>query len=429
MYRAMRLRLNSIILSLINITCIWSKSLPVISFEDGISRPYGSAISIGVPLVLTLLLVFFNLSKPYKKMRSIRTPFCQHCLFAIFSGIFLLFNEGSICNYIVAFFEYITYLILFCAVYNFMSKEDVITAVDRGFRASLIIQTAIGWLYVFFGILVPYISNYSNSVRNGFSRMTGSAGHPGDFSLYIAILFVYFISVYLFKKEKKYAVYAIIAFVDIFLSGARTMLVVSCLVGFFILIRKYRRNFFVISAIVVVTVIFVAWFLKSDVYQDMFVKNSLSDMFIARFVHWIMGFRITFGDLQSFLVGVGLNSHADYIDAHYSAYATLVATASSVLDSDFVRGMPIHNSYLIMSSEMGIVGFIMYVRMYIIGIRKSILNIRKEDGSKYIWVFALAAFAVFAFYCIQGWAMMKRMSWILLIIVNAIIYVPYSGKN
>lgn len=238
--------------------------------------------------------------------------------------------------------------------------------------------------------------------------MTGSAGHPGDFSLYIAILFVYFISVYLFKKEKKYAVYAIIAFVDIFLSGARTMLVVSCLVGFFILIRKYRRNFFVISAIVVVTVIFVAWFLKSDVYQDMFVKNSLSDMFIARFVHWIMGFRITFGDLQSFLVGVGLNSHVDYIDAHYSAYATLVATASSVLDSDFVRGMPIHNSYLIMSSEMGIVGFIMYVRMYIIGIRKSILNIRKEDGSKYIWVFALAAFAVFAFYCIQGWAMMKR---------------------
>ena len=54
---------------------------------------------------------------------------------------------------------------------------------------------------------------------------------------------------------------------------------------------------------------------------------------------------------------------------------------------------------------------------------------KRQDGSKYIWVFALAAFAVFAFYCIQGWAMMKRMSWILLIIVNAIIYVPYSGKN
>ncbi|MCH4192001.1 MAG: hypothetical protein LKF52_06820 [Butyrivibrio sp.] len=412
-----KISISEMIISLMVILCSLPQELTLKSYSDSYTRQYGSSYTITISMVLVVCLIIARNGHIKKYKYTIKSPFIAFILFGVFSICFKPFNGVPIAFYGIAACKYLAYGLMFIVLTNCVTYHRFLEGFDLGAKAGLIFQSIIGWLYVFAGVEVPVIGGHSNSVRNGLSRMVGTFQHPGDFSLYIGILFVYFLCRIIITGEKKKLIYLFIAFLDIFLSGARTMLLVTSIVAVIVLYKKYRRSSFAKVAIFAVIVFVVVLFLQSDIYQDMFVRHNVYDMLVARTIHWILGFKIMTESISNFLFGIGMNNIVHYIDENYTRYAALVALASNVLDSDFVRGMPIHNSFLIIGCELGIGGFTLYIWIYIWYTRQLLQIMRKSIASKFDCFFIIADFGVFILYSFQGWAMMKNFAWTLFILI------------
>lgn len=419
--------IGSILIAVIIITCVTPHEISLLSFAyDYVTRPYGNALSISLPMIFTFLFTLLLIPRRKKIKKSIwRAPIVQFFNWGILSGLFLLINRASIQWYSVGAFKYLIFAIMFILLAKYINYDELLFGIDKGFQVSLIIQTVIGFLYVFFGVLIPFVSNYSTSIRNGLSRMVGSFAHPGDFSLYISILYVYFLAKWLFAGEKKCILYVLLCFIDIYFSGARTMLIVSMIVTIIVFMRRYRNRWELKILFAAAIVLGTYWFIQGDTFQDLFIRHNFFDMLTARFVHWIIGIRMMFANVSNFLIGVGLNNHVDYINAHFSNYAGLVYTASAVLTNDFVRSSPVHNSFLIAGSELGIVGFVLYLRIYLYMLTFAIQNLKKRPKKKRLqwhFVFIFGASIVLLLYCMQGWATHKDFSWTMIVILSLLVH-------
>lgn len=432
-----RVNVVRMMIALIIVTSAISRDFKLIVFNsNNIIRQYGSSIGISLPLIIGISLLFFK-KRPHKKVICKRvnvvisnkrkdifeSPIFHYFIWGLISCVFLFFNNASFRWYVVGAYSYILYLLLFLLIIRNVSYAELSKGIDDGFRMGLIIQTIIGFLYVFGGILIPYVSNYSNSMRNGITRMVGSFTHPGDFSLYISIIYAYFLCKFLFLDEKKCLLYVVIGFVDIYLSGARTMLIVSLILLLSIIIRRYHKRLEVKVFVVLLSITGGYYFYKSDFFQDLFVKHSFFEMLNARVVHWIIGFKIMFSSISNLFFGIGLNNHVDYIDKNYNEYAKLVYSASTILSSEFVRGMPIHNSLLIVGCELGLFGLFLFLRIFLNMIHVSLIIIRskKYHGLLRMQATFLVAFTIVMLaYCMQGWAAHKSFSWIMIDIISAL---------
>ena len=419
--------IGSVLIALIIITCVFPREISLLSFAtDYVTRPYGNSLSISLPMIFTLLFTLLLIPRRKKTKKSIwRAPIVHYFNWGIISGLFLLINGASIKWYSAGAFTYLLFTAMFILLATFINYEELLRGIDKGFRVSLVIQTLIGFLYVFFGVLIPFFSNYSTSFRNGLSRMVGSFSHPGDFSLYISIMYVYFLSKWLFAGETKSILYVVLCFIDIYLSGARTMLIVSMLITIIFFMRRYKNRLELKLLFAAVIALGVYWFVQGDTFQDLFIRHNFFDMFTARLVHWIIGIRIMFANVLNFLFGVGLNNHVDYINAHFSSFEGLVYTASAVLTNDFVRSSPIHNSFFIVGSELGVVGFGLYLRVYLHMLTYSIQNLKKRrDKQRPQWqiVFIFGVSIVLLLYCMQGWATHKDFSWTMIVIISLLVY-------
>lgn len=417
---SVRVDTKKIILVLIIVTCVLPKELSLIGFSEALTREYGSVISLTIPMLLMLAFMVLNKGKIYYERKK-ESPITTWFAWAIISGIFLPITDGAVEYYAVAALRMIMYVIMFTLLTHNISSKSFYEGIDTGFKASLIAQTVIGSLYEFFGILIPIVSNYSDSVRNDMKRMVGSFSHPGDFSLYIAIVTLYFVVRYLYNREKKDIPFIIMGAMDILLSGGRTMLICTAIVSFALLLKKNKKNNLLKVSLVISVAVGMFWFVQSDTFQDLFVKHNFWDMFLARFVHWIVGLKIMLTNPVNFFCGVGLNNCVGYINEHFADFTALLAR-QTVIDDSFANRSPIHNSYIIAGVETGIIGIILYGRIYVSGILKSFRIMKTNSINKAQGVYLAAAFFTCAVYAMQGWSLQKNYALTMLVVLCAFLY-------
>ncbi len=424
--------ISTLLVTLVVVLSAIPREIVIYSFYDPYTRQYGRSISIPYAILCTLFLLFIKRGKFKINMYAKKSPFLFYLVYGVFSVVFAIFNKAELPFYSVAAFKYVLYIITFLILSSTVSLSNYLKGLDLGFKIALLLQTLIGWLYEFAGITVPYIGKYSVSYRNGLSRMEGTFTHPGDFSLYAGILFIYFFYKFLEKKEVVSLVYSVVAYIDIFLSGARTMLLTVSVLVAIILFYKYRQLLLVKILLAISISVGLYWFFNSDIYRDMFLEHDFREMFVARFTHWIVGFNIMFSSIENFLFGVGLNNHVRYIDENYGMFAGVVSSAGDALESEFVRGMPIHNSFIIVGCELGIVGTLLYLSYYIFYIREIGKVFSKDSRYRRICAFILSSIVIIMIYSIQGWAMMKTFAWEIVIVIFALssqILKSYKNTN
>lgn len=412
--------LRSFILGALIVLCAIPREYVLASFADSANRQYGSYVS--VTLTMLCIAAFMLTGNLYFRKKYLKAPLVVYLIFSIISGIFLPVNSGNLIYYAVAVIRYVVYMVLFFILCQNISRRDYERAIDIGFKIALFLQLIIGCLAVFFDMYIPYISSQTANRRNGILRMVGTFAHPGDCSLYLSIIMMYYLCKVLFKHDKKSLPFLLLSYFGIYLTQSRTMMIISLILAAFILFRRYRK--YAIVKLVFFFGIFAAafWFFRSDIFYELFIRNSFADMIIARLVHWIMGVRIMFSSIGNFIFGVGLNNIVDYVRSHYSEFSSLVGM-STILSEDFVRGMPIHNSFFIVGCELGIVGFILYIRMYVSYIRNSIKKIKLDKDKLFEYMFVISSLVSIAIYCLQGWAAHKEFSWVMIVVITAYFYV------
>ncbi|WP_022758308.1 O-antigen ligase family protein [Butyrivibrio fibrisolvens] len=424
--------ISTLLIALVVLLSAIPREIVIYSFNDQYTRQYGRSISIPYAIICTFLLLFIKRGKLKINKYAKKSPFLFYLVYGVFSVAFIIFNKAELPFYSVAAFKYVLYIISFLILSSSVSLKNYLKGLDLGFKIALMLQTLIGWLYEFAGITVPYIGKYSVSYRNGLSRMEGTFTHPGDFSLYAGILFIYFFYKFLYKKGVVSLVYSAVAYIDIFLSGARTMLLTISVLVAIILFFRYRQLLLVKILLAIGISGGLYWFFNSDIYIDMFLEHDFSEMFVARFTHWIVGFNIMFSSIESFLFGVGLNNHVRYIDENYGMFALVVSSAGDALESEFVRGMPIHNSFIIVGCELGIVGTLSYLSYYIFYICEIGKVFHKDSRYRRICAFIISSIVIIMIYSIQGWAMMKTFAWEIVIVIFALssqILKDYKNSN
>lgn len=412
--------ISTLIVALVVVLSAIPREIVFYNFSDLYTRQYGHAITIPYAILCSMLLLIIKRGKIRISFFAKKSPFVFYLVYGVFSLFFIVFNKAELSFYSVAAFKYILYITMFLILSSTVSLNNYLKGLEVGFKAALFLQTLIGWLYEFAGITIPYIGKYSSSYRNGLSRMEGTFTHPGDFSLYAGIIFIYFFYGYLEKRKINSLLYSVVAYIDIFLSGARTMLLTVSILVAIILFYKYKKLIMAKTILVISISGGLFWFFRSEIFRDMFVEHDFNEMFVARFTHWIIGFNILFSNIENFLFGVGLNNHVRYIDENYGMFDLVVSSAGDALDSEFVRGMPIHNSFLIVGCELGFIGLFLYLSYYVYHIRRAIDIAKNCPKYSNICKFIVTSLTLVLIYSIQGWAAMKSFAWIIVVILLAL---------
>jgi hypothetical protein len=304
-----------------------------------IQRQFGSAITVNVITILIIISCLFTIYKLKKLPKNAFT------FFMLISFISILFPNSQVKHLtIIGLYMLLQYFLIYVVIINFYTIDEFRCYLEVGFKIVLVIQTIIGFLGVFGGITIHYISDWAtnDSYRDGYLRMVGTFPHSGDFSLFIAVIYVYFLNAYFFNKKKSYIIYIIICLINIYLSGARSMIICSGIVLIYVLLKKYKNQLILKIALILAMVCACFIFFKSDTFNQLFIQNSIIDMFYTRMIHWIIGFRMF---IKNWLFGVGLNNSVEYLRNNPSLIADI--NYSGLEETYFYFTNPIHNSIII----------------------------------------------------------------------------------
>lgn len=373
-----------------------------------VQRQYGNAFTINVFTIL-IFAGFIILSVLNKKLKFVKDmyPFCL--VFFVLTGIFPNNQQREFTLYaIYALIKYLLLFIILISLYNFQEFKKIIT---KSFKAVLIFETIIGVLQVFFSIKIPYISSWStDSVRNGLVRMAGTFASGPDFSLVVTFLTCFFLVQYFYGPKKNTWMYVVISLFDIWLAGSRTMIITIAIIILYLYLKKNKNHIFSNLLLFVIITIMICIIPFTSVYQEMFVNNNIKDMFLTRFVHWSAAFQVI---KDNWLMGVGLNNSVTYIQNHPLIIS--IAYENSLENMGFYYTNPIHNSILLVFSECGMIGGIMYLGIYIKLILNSFKKLNMDTAMKrnsdYLFVFC--ATIIWLIYALQGWGTLKEHSWIM----------------
>lgn len=379
----LEININKIFVVLLPVIAAYSRNIfKIVSIlnENKLNMQYGSDISIDLISVWILGFTVIVLLRGINKSKFISKS--GFGLFFIISLISMIFpnNKNNLLSIfgLVQIFKYFIIVILLDTVGDF---NKFYSWIKIGLKIGLIVQTIVGYTFTFGGITIPYITGTSShSIRNGYYRMFGTMESPGDFSLYMIIILIFFLVDFLVLKEKKSIVYTIFSWLNLYFSGARAMTILSGIIIIGIIYYFYRKNHIVKIITIIGAISSIIYFLDSEYYYEYFVRNNIFDMLNTRMVHWNVGIRLFY---ENFIFGVGLNNITYYIFNNFDEVFLSINYQNILVDSMFLQRAPIHNSFLIVACEMGVLGLIAFLRIYIIALKKCLLVIRKENKEFY----------------------------------------------
>lgn len=401
---------------------ILNLAMPTIGFQislissSNIFRQYGNAIQLKMLHLVILLFIPMLLVKIIKDRISLTKNLNLLGMFlcVAFLSSYLLNNINPQAS-IIAFFVILSMYLFVLVVFNIVSFERFLHTQWWAFALIIMLETL---LVIAFPILdieaaaTIFTSSAAEWITRGDDtfRAVGSFDHPGYFGIFLSLLVPLFMSSYLYGYYKKISLVLLIMLLfDIFFTFSRTSLVVAiiAMVGSFILASDNKSRIIKslkILSIFVVTIFFAILVIyQTDFGQRLFLSENFEDMWFARYYHWMLGVEI----LKDYpLLGVGINVHLDYFNRF------LNISDQSVLTSSFAYSNPIHNIHLIMLAEVGIVGYLLWIAVYL---RTILLSLKwsRESNTKTKIAFSFAALGsiVMLVYGFFGWAPIRPEMW------------------
>jgi O-antigen ligase len=373
--------------------------------------PFGAAFRIEVYHVFMLILLWIVAQRTNLKFNAVKKSVVLAIIFYLFYTVLNPYNVVKASSFI-ALNYFITYVVFLYLLVNCCSVETLIKGVYNGLRITIVFQLI---LVLAFALTRSYaivrLFNADAITRRGVSP--GSFGHPNALGAYMSFCLMFFVSCYVTKfRQKDSAIYAVLAIAIIIMSASRSALL-ACAFGIVVIVVMYVfRRYSIFNAKILlqgVLPISIALLLAYNFTPlgDMFGASSdADDMVIARYMHYYCAYEI-FEDHP--LIGVGLNSHLRYLQDNSALVdiETMFEGLDIWLPEDFIFHNPIHNIWLIMLTEFGIIGVIpilCFIVYYFVTFKKKIRN----SNSKYYNISAISGLGILSYMFVHGntdWAL------------------------
>lgn len=363
--RMTRSRIYEIIIAVYTFSCCFSMIyFPVLKGDGEPCGTFGTGFSIWPFMIMMFVLVWVIARE--KQWRIRRPNLWLFFIFLAYAGYTLLnpFNMARRQSLVEVTFilSFAVFIYLFA---NSFSVKTVVRGIYMGLAATVILNFFLCILYpvLDFESVVKLYNNEAVTRNEDRVGAVATMSHPNVLGTYASYYFAFFAACFItaFKRWQS-AVYIALSFLIIILSASRSALMAAifALLGIvvFYIYRRYKllslqsilKGIVPLGIIIALLLTGPLSFLFSDV-------EDLDEMTTSRLMHYYCGYEIF---LDHPLVGVGLNAHLVYLGENSSAviFEQVFDMTDLWQPEEFMFTNPIHNIWIILIDELGLIGFV-----------------------------------------------------------------------
>jgi len=401
-------RLNEIIIAIYTFSCCFARLyMPLLKGNADASGSFGDTLAIWPFYAMSLLLIW-NIAR--EKQWRIRRP--NIWLFFIFTGYaaFTLLNPYNAArrHTVIEVFHLLSFAMFIYLFANCFSVKNAMRGIYMGLAATVILHFVLAICYPVLGMegVIKIFDSEAATRSDDRVGAVGTMGHPNVLGTYASYYFAFFVSCFVSAyRRQESGIYAVLAFLVIVLSASRSALLASivAVVGIvvFYVYRRYKLLSFqsLLKAIIPMG-IFAALLLSgplSFLFSDV---DNLDEMTTSRLMHYYCGYEI-FQDHP--LVGVGMNAHLVYLVENSSAvmFEQVFDMTDMWQPEEFMFNNPIHNIWIILIVELGIIGFLP-ILAFIIWYIATFKRRTRHSRNRYYNILNMSGLAVILCWLIQG---------------------------
>ena len=363
--RLTKVRLHEIFISIYTFSCCFTRLfLPVFKGDGEPCGTFGTGLSLW-PFYFMSLLLLWIVAKG--KQWRIRRP--NLWLFFIFLAYaaYTLLNPYNIARRqtLVEVFYLLSFAVFMYLFANSFTVKSVIRGIYIGLACTVILHFILAICYPVLGMegVVKMFDSEASTRSEERVGAVGTMGHPNALGTYASYYFTFFVACFITAyKRRPSAIFAGMAFIVIVLTASRSALLASvasvlAIVVFYIYRRYKLLSFQSILKGIVPLGIMIALLLSgplSFLFSDV---EDLDEMTTSRLMHYYCGYEI-FEDHP--LVGVGMNAHLTYLGENSSAviFEQVFDMTDLWQPEEFMFTNPIHNIWIILIDELGLIGFL-----------------------------------------------------------------------
>ncbi len=311
-------------------------------------------------------------------------------------------------NFILSYLLFLYLLTTCCSI------ETIVKGIFKGFAITVVLHFVLAMLYPVLGMRsVVTLFNYGAVIRRGGTP--GTFGHPNALGAYASFYMMFFLSCAFLKyKTRKSYVFVLMSIIVIILSGSRSALLAGMFGAVMLIVmyvfRRYSlfnvKIFFMCVLPIVIVIGCIFYFTPlSELFGD---DSDAGDMALARLMHYYCAYEIF---MDHPLIGVGFNSHLRYLldNSAVIDIETMFEGFKFWMPDEFMFTNPIHNMWLILLTEFGIIGILpilSFIVYYFYSFKKRIRN----SSSKYYNVALMTGLGILSCMFVHGnsdWALLS----------------------
>ncbi len=358
-------RMYEIIIAIYTFSCCFNRLyLPVLKVTTDTEGTFGGSLAIWPFYIVSFVLIWIIARD---KQWRIRRP--NLWIFLLFAGYaaYTMVNPYDVSRMQTLFSViYLLGLAVFLYLFaNCFTVKNMINGIFLGLAATVV-------LHFFLAILFPVldveaaIKIFNEEAMTRSDDRVGAVGtmsHPNGLGTYASYYFTFFAGCFITAfKRRASAVFLFLSFLVIVLSTSRSALAAAVfatlMIVLFYIFRRHKllslqsilKGIVPLGIIIALLLTGPLNFLFSDV-------DNLDEMTTSRLMHYYCGYEI-FEDHP--LVGVGLNDHLNYLVENGSAmmFEQIFDAADIFQPEEFMFSNPIHNIWIILIDELGLIGFL-----------------------------------------------------------------------
>ncbi|MDD2960493.1 MAG: O-antigen ligase family protein [Muribaculaceae bacterium] len=366
---------------------------------------FGNAFRMGSYFYFIPYFMFIQIKQSAFKIPKINILILSS--FAIFIAyIALNTNNTVISSSYIPIFYFVTYAFFLYLIIISCSLKTIINGIYLGFSITVCLHLLLAILFPVLDIKAVTTLFFKEATVRSAERAgaVGTFGHPNNFAVYASYYFMFFIGCVFTKfRYKNSIIFAILSFVIIILTMSRSALMGSAL-GLIMIIALYiyrEHKIFspkIIFKGILPAIIAIVLLLVFTPLSNLFFESDMDEMMLARSMHYLCGIEIF---KQFPITGFGLNSHLKYMSENLYIDFNTIFGKTEWLGNDFIYSYPIHNTWLVILCETGIIGIttaILFIGNFFFRFKQYV----KESNSTYFSITIITALGIICCLLVQG---------------------------
>ena len=358
-------RLYEIIIAIYTFSCCFTRLyLPVFKVGTETEGSFGASLAVWPFYLLSLILIWIIARSRHWR---IRRP--NIWAFFIFTGyaLYTLLNPFDVSRgqTVVAVFYLLSFAIFMYLFSNTFSVKNVVNGIFMGLVATAVLHFVLAICYPVLDMegVIKIFDKDASTRSDERAGAVGTMGHPNVLGTYASYYFGFFVACFVTNfKRRSSGILIVISFLIIVLTASRSALAAAAFslvtIVVFYVYRRYKllspqsilKGIVPLGIIIALLLTGPLSFLFSDV-------DNLDEMTTSRLMHYYCGYEIF---EEHPMVGVGLNAHLNYLVENGSAmmFEQMFDMADIYQPEEFMFSNPIHNIWIILIVELGLIGFI-----------------------------------------------------------------------